>query len=472
MFCDCRSPFFGKAPIILLLIIAGCATYYEKSLKFQEHFVKGEFEEAAKVLDKNKGAATGKDRLLYFLQKGVVLQVLGDYEESNRFFENAYLFTEDIQRNYALEAFSLLSNPTVNPYKGEDFEIVQIHYYKALNYLRLKKSEEALVECRRIDIKLNQLNDEYVKHKNRYKRDAFAMNLMGIIFEASGDYNNAFISYRNAYEAYEKDYKPLFGVETPTQLKRDLLRSAYLNGFTEEFEKYERAFGLGYRYQVKEGGELIFFWNNGLGPVKGEWSINFFIVRGKGGIVTFVNEELGLSFPFLLDDSSDDNSTKLGDLKFIRAAFPKYLERKPYFRTAEIIVADKKYPLELAQDINEIAFKTLEDRMLREFAISLLRLALKQAAEQATRKRNENLGALLSIASAFSEKADTRNWQTLPYNIHYARIPLPEGESSLELKVYSPKKSREISQSLRFNVVKGETLFYLHHNLESIPLEQ
>ena len=97
---------------------------------------------------------------------------------------------------------------------------------------------------------------------------------------------------------------------------------------------------------------------------------------------------------------------------------------------------------------------------------------LKQAAEQSTRKRNENLGALLSIASALSEKADTRNWQTLPYNIHYARVPLPEGESSLELKVYSPKKSREISQSFRFSVVKGETLFYLHHNLESIPLEQ
>ena len=79
----------------------------------------------------------------------------------------------------------------------------------------------------------------------------------------------------------------------------------------------------------KEGGELVFFWHNGMGPVKDEWSINFFIVKGQGGIVMFVNEELGLSFPFPLPPMGQ-SSGGLGDLKFVRVAFPKYLERKPY----------------------------------------------------------------------------------------------------------------------------------------------
>ena len=464
--------FYGNFILIVFLLASyGCATYYEKNVEFQKYFVKGEIEEAAKTLEKNKRAATDKNRLLYFLQKGVVLQMLGKYEESNQFFETAFLFAEDIQKNYAAEAFSLLSNPATKPYKGEDFELIQIHYYKALNYLLLRQFDEALVECRRINIKLNQLNDKYSKRKNRYKRDAFAMNLMGIIYEASGDYNNAFIAYRNAYEAYKEDYKLFFGVQTPMQLKKDLLRTAYLNGFTEELKKYERDFGLKYAPQVNEGGELVFFWNNGLGPVKDEWSLNFFLVRGKGGLVTFVNEELGLSFPFPMGGDAD-NTTKLGDLKFVRVAFPKYLERKPYFRSAELIVSDKRYPLELAQNINEIAFKTLEDRMLRELGNSLLRFALKQATEKAVRKKNENLGALLSAANALSEKADTRNWQTLPYSISYARLSLPEGESPLELKSYSPRGSREVTKRFQFNAKKGETLFHLYHNLESIPLGQ
>ncbi len=455
---------------LTLFLCAGCATYYQKTIKFQKSFISGDIEAANKILDQNKKAGKGKDRLLYLLQKGVVLQMLGRYEDSNRFFEDAYLFTEDVQKNYALEAFSLLSNPAIIPYRGEDFEVVQIHYYKALNYLYLNRYEEAQVECRRLNIKLNQLNDRYGQRQNRYRRDAFALNLMGIIFEASGDINNAFVSYRNAYQAYKEDYQPHFNVRTPLQLKKDLLRSAYLNGFDEELAQYEQEFGINYDHQKTAGGELIFFLNNGLGPVKSEWSINFFIVRGHGGAVTFVNDDMGFSFPFPMERSGDDAS--LGDLKFVRVAFPKYVERRPYFRNAELMVAGQGYPLEVSQDINEIAFKTLEDRMLRELATSLLRLAAKQAAEYAVRKKSEGLGALLSGVNALTEKADTRNWQTLPYHISYARIPLPEGTYDMELKSYSPEGARTFSEKLTVTIEEGQTTFRHFHILDSIPLDR
>ena len=186
--------------ICFCLVVTSCATYYQKSLIFQQHFVKGEIEEANKTLDKNKKAAKDQNRLLYFLQKGVVLQMMGQYEESNKFLEEAYLFTEDYRKSYTKEAASILINPMVKPYTGEDHELVLTHYFKVLNYLRMRQFEEALVECRRVNNKLNQLNDRYEKKKNRYKRDAFAMNLMGIAYESSGDINNAFIAYRNAWD--------------------------------------------------------------------------------------------------------------------------------------------------------------------------------------------------------------------------------------------------------------------------------
>ncbi len=459
------------ATVCLVLLAPACATYYQKNIGFHEAFVKGDVEEAARILEKDKGAAKDRNRLLFFLQKGVVLQMLRDYPGSNDFFEQAYLFTEDVQRNYGAEALGLLSNPQVTPYRGEDFEVVQIHYYKALNHLFQGRYEEAQVECRRIDIKLNQFNDRYEKRKNRYKRDAFARNLMGIIFEAAGDVNNAFVSYRNAYEAYQEDYGPNFGVPTPLQLKKDLLRTAYLNGFSDELQKYQSLFGMTHEPRESPGGELVFFWNNGLGPVKDEWSVNFFIVRGRGGLVTFVNEELKLALPFPLGGSGS-GSTDLGDLKFVRVAFPKYLVRKPYYRTAELVAGGKTFPLETGQDLNEIALKTLEDRMIRELAKSLLRLAVKQAAEQAVRNKNENLGALLSIAQAISEKADTRNWQTLPYSISYARVPLPAGQSTVSFKAWSPKESQVYTSDFQFDGQPGVSQFYLFHNLESLPLGQ
>ena len=456
--------------VIATLFIIGCATYYQKSQLFQENFVKGDIEQANKVLDKNKKAATDKNRLLYFLQKGVVLQLLDKYEESNSYFEQAYIFTEDYRKSYTKEAASLLSNPNVKPYVGEDHELVLIHYFKALNFLRMGQLDESLIECRRINNKLNLLNDRYEKKKNRYKRDAFAMNLMGIIYETSGDVNNAFIAYRNAYEAYNEDYQTYFGTSVPTQLKKDILRTAYQNGFTEELQKFEAKFGMNYVDEEMDGGELLFFWHNGLGPVKDESSINFFIVKGQGGVVTFVNEELGLSFPFILP-ATGQGSGGLGDLKFIRVAFPKYLERKPYFRTGELILDNTSYNLEMSENINEIAFKTLEDRRARELANSLLRLAVKQAAEHQASKQNENFGALLSVLDAVSEKADTRNWQTLPYSISYARVPLKEGKNQVKLKTYSPQKSRSAEENLEFKINKGETIFHIFNSLESIPLE-
>ncbi len=455
----------------ILLFTAACATYYTKSIQFQERFVAGDIEEASAILDKNKKAGKGKDRLLYFLQKGIVLQMLQDYNQSNQLFEEAYIFTEDFRKNYSAEAASILINPTVKPYTGEDHELVLMHYYKAMNYLRMDQLDEALVECRRINIKLNELNDRYEKKKNRYKRDAFATNLMGIIYEVSGDVNNAFIAYRNAYEAYEQDYKPYYGVEVPEQLKKDLLRTAYLNGFNEELEKYEKLFGRTYLHEEKPDGELVFFWHNGLGPVKDEWSLNFFIVKGQGGLVIFENEELGLSFPFPLP-AMGSGSGGLGDLKFVRVAFPRYLERKPYYRNASLTINNKVYPLELAENINEIAFKTLEDRMIRELSNTLLRLAVKQAAEYEVRKKNENLGALLSVVNAISEKADTRNWQTLSYSISYSRIPLTAGSNHVSLKTGSPRNSRVATTDFDFPVEQGETVFHIFHSLESIPLGQ
>ena len=128
-----------------------------------------------------------------------------------------------------------------------------INFYKALNYIDLNDMEGALVEVRKINIKLNQLNDKYPDNKNRYQRDAFAHLLMGLIYDATGDYNNAFIAYRNAYEVYQSDYIKNFGVKAPEQLKQDLMRTAYICGFSAELKQYEKEFNTTYTHTDARG---------------------------------------------------------------------------------------------------------------------------------------------------------------------------------------------------------------------------
>lgn len=452
----------------IAFLMASCATYYQKNLQFQSYFEGGQIEKAYNHLQNDKKGPKGKNQLLFLFNKGIISAMMGKYQESIAAFTQADHYIEDMQKEPGYEAAALLTNPSIKPYKPEDFEVVMLNFYLALNYIALNDYDAAIVECKRINIKLNQLNDKYKDHKNRYQQDAFAHLIMGLIYDARKDYNNAFIAYRNAVNVYESDYEKNFSISVPEQLKYDLLRAAYRTGFYDEVDFYEKKFNIKYQPQKHDGGELVFLWLNGLGPVKSEWSINFTKVDGQGGWVTFVNDEYGLSFPFYIGDHKDEEKNALASLNLTRVAFPKYLERAPVNYSANIKANNATYFLYEAQNINAIAFKTLNDRMLREMANSLLRLATKKALEKIAQKQNENLGAVVSIANAITEKADTRNWQTLPYSIGYTRMLLPEGENTITLNTNSNNGNK--TKDFTFTITKGKTSFYTYHSLESYPL--
>ena len=444
------------------VVLSGCASYYAKNIQLYRSIETGQFEAANKLLEKDTKSPKNRNSLLYFLDRGYVSWKLNDNRQAVGYLNTAENIIDDYHMQLGAEALALITNPMMKPYRAEDFETVMVNCFKAINYMQMDEYESAMVECRRINLKLNQLNDKYPSHKNRYQRDAFANMMMGLLYDANGDYNNAFIAYRNALEIYETDYTQNFNVQPPKQLKLDLLRTAYVTGFGEELDFYERKFGMKYTPAGKPEAEMLFFWMNGFGPVKDEWSLNFTIVRGVGGLVTFVNEDEGFSFPFPLGTSSQNDG--FSDLKMVRVAFPKYVERKPTSSSAVVTSGTASYPLEPAEDINAIAFKTLNDRFMREMASSLLRVATKQALEEVTRKENKNAGSILSIVNAVTEKADTRNWQCLPHGISYARIPLTGGDNKLTLNV-KMIDGKTVTTDVSLQAKQGKTYFHAFHTL-------
>ncbi len=442
-------------------------TWHQKNIAIQSQIQSGNLERANQMFDKEHKGKEGKNRVLYLLDRGVVSQMLGKYEESIQYFKEADILIEDYRKKLGTEALALLTNPMAKPYLPEDFEIVMINFYQSINYIHLGKWENALVECKRANIKLNQLNDKYKDHKNKYQRDAFIHLLMGLIYDAKKDYNNAFIAYRNAYNIYESDYAKNFKQSAPKQLKYDIIRAAYKTGFKDQVAFFEEKFQLKYTPEKDENGELLFFWLNGFGPVKAEWGLTFTNEPGDFNWLHFHNDREGISFPFFIGDLSPRDRDRINNLDITRIAFPKYTTRYPVFSSASLVADSLEYELELAENINEIAYKVLHDRMLRELGNSLLRVALKKGVEKLVESEDENLGMLVGIFNSITEKADTRNWQTLPYAIHYCRIPLTPGNHSIKLQTYGQEGNN--TQEIKINILKGQTLFYTFHSLETYP---
>ncbi len=419
-------------PLFCLLLV-GCTTYSTKNLLYETSLQEGNFKKALHTVDHNRFLKRGPNKLLFLFEKAKAAHLLGDYKASNELFNEADLMIESPKSDITGAVLGTLVNPEMQAYRGEDFEKVAVHYYKSLNYIFMNQYDEALVEAKRINLQLQRINDKYAPdRKNRYTTDAFALNLTGLLYEATGNVNDAFISYRNAVDLYLKDGGSYFGVDIPQQLKLDLLRTAHLMGFEDVKLRYQDSLKINYQPQPKPaGGELIVFWENGMVPYKDQTYIAFTLLPGKNdGMVTIANEELGLNFGLPLD-STPNNGGKLSDLEIFNVAFPKYMERTPMFGQAMLQTPDstQQFGFELAENYSAIAFKTLKDRMLREIGKTALRLAVKKIEEHAIRKENEGLGALAGFINAMTEHADTRNWQSLPNQIHYTRIPLQKGSN-------------------------------------------
>lgn len=422
---------------------------------YYKQMASGNYTEAMKELEKNKLLQKPRNKLLFLMEKGKTAHLMGDYENSNRYFNEADQLLENGLGGTMDAVVGTLVNPMNQVYKGEDFEKFMIHYYKALNYVYLGKPEDAIVEARRIGLQSQEQGDKFNNKENRYSKDAFSLMLQGLIYEYDGDMNNAFIAYRNAAEVYlnSKD-QTYYGTPMPEELKKDLLRTAAAMGFTAELQRFETLFKLKYTPEkAPEGGELIFFWENGLAPVKEQEEFFFSLVKGDDGSLFFTNVGGTIIIPFSNGYGSDFN---VNSVQSLRATFPKYVSRPPFYSSATLTDGKTTVGFEKAEDINELAYKTLQQRFLKEMGKTLSRLAVKKSAEYVLRESSkgtgkngkdnsllEGLGFGVQLYSLLSEKSDTRNWQSLPASISYTRIPLQNGKNTITLNLKASNGTEE-----------------------------
>ena len=441
-----------------LLTLFSCASYNAQVTEYYSNLRQGNYKKAATSLDNNKLLKKDRNHLLYLLERGKVCHLLQQWDSSNRYFNEADQIMEDGRTSAKDIALGTLLNPMMQTYKGEDFEKYLVHYYKALNYLQLGETDDALVEARRITLRTNTQEDK-IGNKNKYSEDAFSLMLQGLIYEKSNDINNAFIAYRNAADVYLENNGSYYGTKMPEQLKKDLLRTANKNGFIDEVSRYEKLLNTSLvKEEINhEGGELILFWENGSAPVKQQQDLYFTLFKDAGGSFMFADAAGLYTIPFDFSNGYSSSDIKLENLRSFRVALPKYEAQPLVYSGASLLVNNQTYSPEPVENINTLAFSTLKERTLKELSSTLTRLAVKKLAEAAIRPKEEKedknkteeekkkdkkekaqreaLALGLQLFNFATEKADTRNWQSLPHTIYYTRIPLQKGENTISFQL-------------------------------------
>ena len=443
-------PFFA-----LLCLNLGCGGY--KMGEIYSSLEAGNPEAALDYLDEK---APDKENLPFLFERGLVAHYADRYQESNTALSRAESISEDLYtRSISKEAAALLTTDLVRPYPGARYERLLSHYYRILNYLYLNEIEDALVECRRA----TRLIRYYVNEDEDYDffGAPFLAYLTGILFESSGELNDAFISYQQAEEYYERASSKT-GVSFPENLGVSLVRLARQLGFSEEEALYRRRFGDPHE-RTKGYGELILFYESGYVPSKYEETLTFPILKSdlseddtKKGRKKRKNSEFARTLV-----SRRGKSYSKSKLEYLlHVAMPAIRSNRPRLTGIAVGAGNVEQRGILVADVETMAIETLKSQegsiLLRTVARALLKyLAYREVTkksedeseseEEADRTKEifmDLLGRAVNVVNIATERADTRSWQTLPNQIFLVRMRLPAGSHTVTL-LFSDGVSRQ-----------------------------
>ena len=420
---------------VLAGTLTGCATYSESFGAIERNLSARQYDAALQDIEKQSHSKT--ERVLYLLNKGMVLRMKRDFSGSNQALEAA---KTEMERLYAASvsenALSFVVNDATVSYAGDDYEQVLVHLYMALNYLELGQPKEARVEALQVDIKLREIGEKIPE--NKFTEDALSRYLTGLIYEELGEWSDAMIDYRKAYEAYKK-YQVNYGVPVPDMLKHDLLRLAQRQGLRDELALYKKEFGITPAWEenraLEQDGELVFVLNNGLAPIKREKVVGAFAPPPSVVMGTAAPRKQVTPAPVI-----------------VNIALPYYESRPTQVMSARISVSGKlsgkQATTQMMENIDAIARASLDSRMpvitARTIARAVAKGAIQESVDRAGNNRNNDAaGALLGsfivrVAAIATERADTRSWLTLPANVQLARLSLPPGSYTVTVDLLGP----------------------------------
>jgi uncharacterized protein len=396
------------AAIAVASALLGCATYQGKVHESRQMLIQGQVDQAVEKLGK-LAAEEGKDQLVYLLDYGVALQIAKKTNDSTKVLLRADKLAEELDyHSISKVAASALTSEEMIQYKGDTFEKIFINAYLAMNFLEQGDFDSALVESRRINQKYTKFRSD---EKKAFELNPFAKYLAALSWEASGQYDDAYIDFSEAYKL-----SPFIAT-----IKEDLIRTAKKARRMDDYERWKKEFPEVVEkpeWYDKGKGELIVIFQQGWGPQKAPDPAEF-------------------RFPILR---------------------PSY----NYTQKARLIIGEKdSFDSRHVYDVEKAAIQTLQDDRAALVARRLGGIIAKKAAADELRRKNELLGAVAWIAMNVSDRADLRQWSLLPQSIQVIRTYLKPGKYKFKIAGLTGEGtlSGEMSQEREIVVKPGRKVF-------------
>lgn len=435
------------------LAVAGCSTYSAQAPLIQKALLNENYDEAIRLADK---ISKSNSELLYCYELGTILHEKGDYAASNATFERAeQVFDELYTRSISREVGAALVNENIVKYRGDAFEAVLVNYYKILNYLFLGQTSDALVECRRVNQKLQILHDAGDTY---FVDDPFLQYLTALVYEFGGDTQSAEVSYRVAYQEYASDST----VVTPPWLACDAAENARRVGDTGQAAEYEEDANC--PRMMAGQGRVVVLVEMGAIARKQEASITLPIFNND----RFTNQD---AYTYELYRRQGGHYDPRIVKYWLHVALPVLQMDPPQIHRAVVratavgadspgITTDTR--LEAAavpvEDLDAQAQLAYREKMPGVIMRAIARALAKYLASDAAAQKDTGLGTLVNLLGVVTEKADTRSWTTLPRSIELARLDLDPGTYRIDVDVIDARGAAVVHETFNNVAIRANGL--------------
>ncbi|MDR3192772.1 MAG: hypothetical protein LBT87_06875 [Treponema sp.] len=373
----------------------------------------GDYTGGVTLLEKEKRALyTGRDTVLYYLDKGLLAHYAGLYKDSSDLLESGERAIEAaFTKSISQEIGSYLVNDTTRDYDGEDYEDIYINTFNALNYYHRGELEDAMVEIRRMSNKLQYLSVKYGAVITDLQRKALEEQVVVPPGEnAPSRFSDSALARYIGMLFYRGD-----GRRDDARIDGDRLRTAFAN--SPEVYRHSEPSSLGEELNIPGGmARLNVIAFGGLSPIKEE-------------------ETLRIPIP---------------PARYIKIALPKMVSRPSEIRRIEVALdGGERFTLELLEDIEAVARETYRKKEQVVYLKTVIRATVKgvtsSVLDAAAADQNGGVGLILSLLSLgaqvyaeASEQADLRISRYFPGKAYVGGINLAPGVYSFSVTYYGP----------------------------------
>ncbi len=419
----------------------------------REDLYKGNYDAAVAAIEKARAEDqyAKKDRFLYYLDAGLAYHYAREYDSSNVRLDAAEQTNDDLYaKSISKGVLSFLVNDNVIDYRGEDYEVLYANLIKSLNYLELGNFEDAFVEVRRANLKLQQLEQKNFEEA-RFWRNEVNSDSTGVQVPLEAKKirfaNSAFARYLSMH-MYAAD-----GADDDAAIDLKLLKEA----FATEPQIYDFS-EPPVSYESKDAVISVVAFA-GTAPVKRDFKLRLRTDKQLDLVQVLVDggenkDQVYWQFPA---DVSEDY--------YFKFAIPVLTDIPSEVTSVSVWSEGRKLgELHLLEDIGAVAHDVFEAHRTIILAKTLGRALFKGLVNHKLKKKVKNddvggwlLKAAMDVTFDVTENADLRCSHLLPRRVYVGDFEADPGSYDLQIMFYDANdrlvSSTEVSN---FEVRKGD----------------